>query len=157
MGIKEVVKHPAPILLTSALSIQIVEDDPTLVVEISALIQDMIDTMNSVGGVGIAAPQIGVAQCVIVYKTRFSIVGLVNPEIVASSGHARSFGEGCLSCPDEFFDLRRKKDIVVEGYTIRDGKLMYFREKVTDRTTSFRMQHEIDHLHGITIKERAKK
>ena len=157
MGIKEVLLHPAPILLTPSASIQIEEDNTAQIAEISALVQDLTDTMIAAEGVGLAAPQIGVLQRVIVYRTNYGIVHLINPEIVAFSGYVRSFDEGCLSCPDFWVDVRRKKEIVVHGYTVKAGKIVEFREKVRDKTTSFRIQHEVDHLDGITIKERARK
>ncbi len=116
---------------------------------LSILIDDMIETMRSAKGVGLAAPQIGILKRVVVIDVGDGLMELVNPEIVDSSGEQKA-EEGCLSCPGAY------------GVTLRP---MYATVKAKDRfgnekeykghglkTRAF--CHEIDHLDGILFKSR---
>lgn len=120
------------------------------------LIDDLIDTMRegATPGVGLAAPQIGVARAVIVaepppdYEGSEAIyrgvVALVNPEIVLASGAPVVIEEGCLSCPGVTAEVERPGSVIVKGLD-RDGKPVKL--EVSGALARI-FQHEIDHLNG---------
>ena len=122
------------------------------------LIADLIDTMRvSPACVGLAAPQIGIGERVVVVdvtghpKTRIShgLLCLVDPVIVDSSGHEVG-REGCMSVPDLTANVVRAERIVVQGID------QHGRERViaTDAFEARALQHEIDHLDGRLILDR---
>ena len=122
------------------------------------LIADLIDTMRiSPACVGLAAPQIGVNQRVIVVdvtghpkaKTEHGLVCLIDPVVVDSSG--RSVGrEGCMSVPDLTANVARAKRVVVQGIDQNGAE----RVIATDAFEARALQHEIDHLDGLLILDR---
>ncbi len=122
------------------------------------LVADLIDTMRiSPACVGLAAPQIGVNQRVIVVdvsghpkaKTEHGLICLIDPVVVDSSG--RIVGrEGCMSVPDLTANIARAKRVVVQG-TDQHGTE---RVVVTDAFEARALQHEIDHLDGLLILDR---
>jgi peptide deformylase len=111
---------------------------------IKKLTSDMLETMYSVSGVGLAAPQVGVSLrlCVIdVDSPRKSPVVMINPEIILCESKIIS-KEGCLSFPGFFENINRFEKIIV-GYTNLNGnrqeiKIQNFLAKA--------VQHEVDHL-----------
>lgn len=108
------------------------------------------------GGVGIAAPQVGINRNII-WVQRFDKAGepfevYLNPKIVWSSKLMRKGAEGCLSIPDERGDVFRHYTIEIE-YQDRKGKK--HSEKV-EGFTAVIFQHEIDHLNGILFTDRLK-
>jgi len=119
-----------------------------------ALIDDMIETMYAAPGIGLAAPQIGVARrvCVIdlsVGKRGGEVITLVNPEFVERTGMQLE-EEGCLSLPGFNATVPRPERVVVSGFD-RDG---------TPRTVegtgllARALQHEMDHLDGVLFLDR---
>jgi peptide deformylase len=121
--------------------------------EVQRLIRDMFDTMYAEDGVGLAAPQVGVSQRVIVIDPREPDVApfaLVNPVIVRSSDELDRAEEGCLSIPGLKEIVERPAAVTVEGLG-RDG------ERVTmeaDGLLARIIQHEVDHLDGILFLDR---
>ena len=117
---------------------------------IQDLIDDLIETMRSAEGVGLAAPQIGVLLRVIVIEyVEEETEGvhqtvLVNPEILSKEGEWLA-EEGCLSIPGYFGNVPRAERVVVRGKD-RSGK---DRRIKTDGRLAHILQHEIDHLDGI--------
>ncbi|MBR4152889.1 MAG: peptide deformylase [Selenomonadaceae bacterium] len=107
-------------------------------------LDDMAETMYASDGVGIAAPQVGVAirACVINVdkKTRYD---LINPVITKREGTVIG-NEGCLSCPNLFGDVERAEKIRIE-YTSRFGKKKILE---ADGLLGRCIQHELDHLDG---------
>ena len=126
--------------------------------DVHSLIDDLIETMRaSPACVGLAAPQIGVSQRVIVVdvtghpkaKTCHGTVALIDPVIVDSSG--KDLGrEGCMSVPDLTANVSRAKRVAVSG-TLVDGASTVI---VTDGFEARAFQHEIDHLDGMLILDR---
>ena len=124
----------------------------------SGLIQDLLDTMEvSPACVGLAAPQIGVAQRVIVVdvgshpKTTVTngLIVLVDPVVVEHSG--RVVGrEGCMSVPDLTANVARATAIMVAGRDASGGRV----EMRTEGFEARALQHEIDHLNGMLILDR---
>lgn len=122
--------------------------------EIRRLAYDMIETMYAAKGVGLAAPQVGVALRVIVFDRdpqgkRRRPMGLVNPRIVEAEGEEVA-EEGCLSLPDIRGDIRRAARVLVEGLSLEGQPVQIEAEGISARL----LQHEIDHLDGILIIDR---
>ncbi len=122
---------------------------------ISSLVQDLWDTLKASDGCGLAAPQIGVSERVLVvdgddvaeeytYLKGFKRA-LINPVIVEESQKKCEYDEGCLSIPGIYASVVRPETITVEYY---NEKL----EKVTETFDKFgarMVQHELSHLDGI--------
>ncbi len=118
---------------------------PALDKKLQKLIDDMIETMQSVGGVGLAAPQVGVSLRVIVLQMPDEEpFAIINPEIVKRSGE-QEVTEGCLSAPGYYGEIKRSASVTVKGLD-REGKP--FRVKATDLLAEA-LEHEVDHLNGI--------
>jgi len=118
---------------------------PTVDGSIRRLIDDMVATMQQQGGVGLAAPQIGVSlRVVVIQLPDEEPFALVNPEIVKRSGE-REVVEGCLSVPGYAGDIRRSVSVTVKGWD-RWGKPV--RIKATGLQAQA-LEHELDHLNGV--------
>jgi len=116
---------------------------------IRALVSDMFETMYDAPGVGLAAPQIGVLQRVLVLDTRprqpeVQPVAMINPRIVSTEGGPSVYREGCLSIPGEAEEVERPAIATVEFLDV-DGDLQRLRCEGLLATAA---QHEIDHLDG---------
>ena len=105
---------------------------------------------QSSDGVGLAANQIGVDSRVCVIKVKQPII-LVNPEIVGKFGKS-FFQEGCLSFPGDYVLTERWTDIVVKADNHQNQLFFSFK---TNALECVCVQHEIDHLDGITMFDRA--
>ncbi len=117
------------------------------------LIQDMFETMYEADGVGLAAPQVGVSQRVIVIDPHEQDVkpfGLVNPVIVQSARDLERGEEGCLSIPGLKDIVERPAAVVVEGLDADGQPLHLEAQGLLARV----LQHEIDHLDGILFPDR---
>ena len=117
------------------------------------LLDDMAETLLSSGGVGLAAPQVGVLRrAVLVIETNVpegeeeKLIELINPEIIESSGEQYG-AEGCLSFPDEYGLVKRPLDVTVRAQD-RNGE--FFTVCGTGLTARC-FCHEIDHLDGIVF------
>jgi len=118
---------------------------PTVDGSIRRLIDDMVATMQQQGGVGLAAPQIGVSlRVVVIQLPDEEPFALVNPEIVKRSGE-REVVEGCLSVPGYAGDIKRSVSVTVKGWD-RWGKPV--RIKATGLQAQA-LEHELDHLNGV--------
>jgi len=112
--------------------------------EIKDLIQDMMDTMRSANGVGIAAPQIGVNKRIAIVTINEKLKVLINPVIVPITDKTQGFWEGCLSVPDMRGWVERPKLIIVY-WLDEEGKSHHME---TNSFLAAVFQHEIDHLDG---------
>jgi len=119
--------------------------------KIKQLLDDMSQTMYHADGVGLAAPQVGVSQRIIVIDVGEGLIELINPVITASEGSLISM-EGCLSVPGIYGDVERCTTVTVEGFDRHRKKV---RISATDLLAKA-LQHEIDHLEGILFIELAK-
>ena len=111
--------------------------------ELKQLAADMFDTMHAAHGVGLAAPQVGRKERMMVIEVAEQQYVLVNPEIIESEGKL-TWEEGCLSIPEIYADVNRAKVVTVRA-TGLDGK--EFELQGTD-LLGVCLQHEIDHLDG---------
>ncbi|MBM3514223.1 MAG: peptide deformylase, partial [Alphaproteobacteria bacterium] len=116
----------------------------------SKLMNDMLETMYDAPGIGLAAPQVGIARRIIVLDTSKPKearrpIRMANPEIVWSSTEKRLHEEGCLSLPEEYQDVERPDKVRVR-YCDETGATQ---ELEADGLLSVVIQHEMDHLDGV--------
>ncbi len=141
MAILPIVRAGHPVLREKARRVRTIDSS------IHKLIEDMWETMYDAPGVGLAAPQIGVALRVIVIDTHdHEPIALLNPEIVKRSGERR-VDEGCLSVPGFRGEITRSVKVLAKGIDPRTGKEV--RVKSEDDLFAEALEHEIDHINGI--------
>jgi peptide deformylase len=148
MAVLEIVTYPNPVLTRRAEEVEKVDGT------IRKLISDMVDTMYANGGIGLAAPQVGVSKRVVVvdvrlYEQSSSLISIVNPEVVAE-GEEVIHEEGCLSVPECVEGIKRKTWIKVRGLNERGREI----EVEGEGMLAIALQHEIDHLNGKVILDR---
>jgi peptide deformylase len=141
---RPIILHPDPRLK------KLSDPVPDLSDELRALADDMLETMYAAPGVGLAAPQVGVLQRLVVLdcvkaenETPRPLI-MFNPEIVSASDEMNTYEEGCLSIPEQYADVTRPRDVEVR-WIDRDGKE---RTEVFTGLWATCAQHEIDHLDG---------
>jgi peptide deformylase len=139
MAVLQMRVYPDPVLRQKAKRVTKVDR------RVSQLIDDMIDTMHATGGVGLAAPQVGVSLriAVIELPSEETIV-LVNPEIVKRSGEME-VTEGCLSLPGYRGDIKRSTKVTVKGLDQHGRETRIRGEGLLAEA----LEHEIDHLNGM--------
>lgn len=116
--------------------------------QLPGLVNDMFRIMREKRGIGLAAPQIGETVRVMVVEYGSVCAVMINPVIVKRPGKiVTSIGEGCLSYPGLKADRQRNKRVIVEYFDENWKKV-----KLDARgLLAFIVQHEIDHLNGVTI------
>jgi peptide deformylase len=132
--------YPDAILREKALPVE------NLTAEINELLENMASVMYEGGGVGLAAPQVGVLQCIIMGDIGEGLLSLINPQIIQQNGQD-SLEEGCLSLPGIQVEINRHQTILVRGI---DSKGKECELELTGLMARV-VQHEIDHLNGILI------
>jgi peptide deformylase len=142
--------HPAPTLRDTSAPVPEVDN------RVRALLDDMLETMYNAKGRGLAAVQIGVLQRLVVIDTDWKEDApnpqfFVNPEIVWSSTTTMSREERCLSIPNTPKEVIRPDRVRVR-YLDRDGAS---REVEMTGLMAMVIQHEVDHLEGVLILDRA--
>jgi peptide deformylase len=120
--------------------------------DLQILIDEMIVTMRYREGTGIAAPQVGESLRLIIVEHEDKMYVMANPEIIQSSKETEVNIEGCLSVPNIGTKVERALKITVKGQD-RNGKPIRIKAK---GWLARIFQHEIDHINGILIVERAK-
>ena len=107
------------------------------------LLDDMRQTLTNAGGVGLAAPQVGLLKRIVVIDIGEGVIELINPEIISASG-SQTDDEGCLSVPGKYLPVTRP-DVVEVRAVNRFGKAFTMKgEGLLARAFC----HEIDHLDG---------
>ena len=107
------------------------------------LLDDMIDTLYESGGVGLAAPQVGVHRRMAVIDIGDGLIELIDPEIIAEEGE-QTGTEGCLSYPEHWGIVTRPNKVTVRAAD-RDGNV---REITGEELLARALCHEIEHLDG---------
>ena len=136
--------HPDPRLKKMCATLPDVDD------RIRKLTDDMLETMYDAPGIGLAAPQIGVLDRIIVMDCvkdedeAPNPMVLINPEIIAASDETNVYEEGCLSIPDQFAEVTRPKQVQVRWMDLNGGE----QTQEFDGLWATCVQHEIDHLNG---------
>lgn len=144
MTIKPILIHPDPRLKKVAKPVPDISD------ELRVLADDMLATMYDAPGIGLAAPQVGVLERLIVVdcvKDDGDMprpLVMFNPEVIARADELSTYEEGCLSIPDQYAEVTRPAEVTVR-WLDRDGS-----EQQEDFAGLWAtcLQHEIDHLEG---------
>lgn len=144
MALLPIITAPDPRLKTVASRVDAVDDD------IRRLMDDMLETMYAAPGVGLAAPQVGISQRVIVVDVARTgdapePMQMANPEIIEASSERSTVEEGCLSLPEHFAEVKRPERVRIR-YLDRENEI---RERDMDGFLATCIQHEMDHLDGI--------
>ena len=142
--IRSILIHPDPRLKRICTPVDDLSDG------LRALADDMLQTMYDAPGIGLAAPQVGVLERLIVMdcvkeegETPRPLV-MFNPEILAASDETSVYEEGCLSIPEQYAEVTRPSAVDVR-WIDRDGNE---RQETFDGLWATCVQHEIDHLNG---------
>ncbi|HJA28965.1 MAG TPA: peptide deformylase [Candidatus Olsenella pullicola] len=147
--LKEIVLSPDPRLARECEPIETIDD------EVRALAKRMLKIMYAADGCGLAGPQIGEMRQIVVIDVDWSGKGskknpyvLINPRVVTADGPEKEGSEGCLSFPGVSVRVRRPSHVVVQARNL-DGDLMQY--EAADNLMAVCLQHEIDHVHGVTM------
>jgi peptide deformylase len=141
--IRPILTYPDPELKKKSAPVTVINE------KIIELARDMAETMYAAPGVGLAAPQIGVHQRVIVIDVAGKdeppeLITAINPVIIHADGETYE-EEGCLSVPKYAANVRRHARVVVKGLNLAGEEVTWKAEDLL----AIAFQHEIDHLDGI--------
>ena len=141
MAVYPVLTYPDPILRQVAAPVTVFDD------ALAAFVADMFETMDHKRGIGLAAPQVGRLDRIMVigYKKRRFV--LINPVIRSFGSKKTVLEEGCLSLPRVLVDVIRPNSLVVDAYDV-SGEPIQLKEKGMVAKV---IQHELDHLNGVLI------
>ena len=144
MAKKKIIVEPDPILRKKSIKLEKVD------LEVKKLMDDMLETMYSAPGIGLAAVQLGILKRVIVIdiskeETKKNPLFLVNPVINHKSKNLSTHEEGCLSLPGHYAEIERPAECNL-SYLDYDGKKRDLQAKGLLATC---IQHEVDHLNGV--------
>lgn len=140
-----VVKYPDPVLRRPTVPVRRISPG------VQALIDRMMRIMKNANGLGLAAPQVGVSERVIILAPlEESPIAVINPEIVSTGGGQVMGQEGCLSIPRLYGDVMRYVDVELKGLN-RKGKPIHL--KLTGMGARI-AQHEVDHLDGVLFTDK---
>jgi peptide deformylase len=160
MALRTIVTLPDPVLRRKARPVKKFDKN------LQTLIDDMIETMRDAPGVGLAAPQVGISEQVIVVEyaepeevdegeepieVEPKLYVMVNPEIVKSSLETVVGVEGCLSIPALVGEVERAEEVRIRGFN-RHGQPMKLK---VDGWLARIFQHEIDHINGVVFTDLA--
>ncbi|OUX42202.1 peptide deformylase [bacterium TMED277] len=143
MTVKKILMYPDPRLLKQSVKIKNIDT------EVKTIAEDLVDTMYSAEGVGLAAPQIGINKRIFVMdcndgQEKREYVIVINPEVISSSEELKTYKEGCLSIPEITEEVVRPEKVQV-NYEDLSGKL---KTEKLDGLWATCFQHELDHLNG---------
>jgi len=151
MAILEIVKYPAPILRDKSIPVHQIDSS------IRKLATDMLETLYAAPGVGLAAPQVGISEQLVVIdisndpKNRDPLI-LINPRIIYSEGDIVG-EEGCLSILEGYGDVHRFRLIKMKFLDLSGKECEMTAEDFLSRV----IQHEVDHLEGVMFIDRMSK
>lgn len=116
------------------------------------ILDDMVETMEYAGGIGLAAPQIGINLNIFIILIDDVLRKVINPEIIESSDEKTEREEGCLSIPGIYKKVERPARIRVRYLNEKGEKV----EEELDAMRARAFQHEFDHLNGVLYTDRLK-
>ena len=140
MAILTILEFPDPKLRIKAVRTNVIDE------KLQSIIENMLETMYSAPGIGLAATQVNIHKRLLVADVtndQTEPYVLINPEIIHKEGKTVT-QEGCLSVPDYYADVERAEKIVV-NYLDQEGKMQ---KKEFNELLAVCIQHEIDHLDG---------
>lgn len=141
--ILEIKKYKEPVLKKRAQEVEKIDE------RVRNLVKDMLETMYTHQGVGLAAPQIGISERIAVVDIGDGPRIFINPVILKKIGKIIS-EEGCLSVPGTFLKIKRAEKIIIEALDKEGKKFKLEANGLLARC----LQQEIDHLDGILILDR---
>jgi len=150
VAVREIVLLGDPVLRQESAPVEVFDD------ALRELVSDMFETMYHANGVGLAAPQIGISQRILVIDVHdeddpeSGRLALINPEIVVESEEIDRAGEGCLSIPGLEEIVARPWAVQVRGFDPEGNEV----EIEADDLMARALQHEIDHLDGVLFLDR---
>lgn len=141
--LRTILTYPNPELRKKSAPVNIITDS------IRELVKDMAETMYDAPGIGLAAPQIGIHQRIILIDISGKneppdLIVAINPTIVHAEGEAYE-EEGCLSVPSYAANVRRHASVIVKAVDLEGNEQTWKAEELL----AIAFQHEIDHLDGI--------
>ena len=140
MAIRKVRKIGDPVLRETSNNVEKI-DKPVL-----DLVSDMLDTLEEEGGIGLAAPQIGITKRIILVRYEDKVETYINPEIEIIENKKIEGDEGCLSIYSiQGFQVKRYPRIKIRTTNIKGNTEEFIAEDFLARV----IQHEVDHLDGI--------
>jgi peptide deformylase len=140
MAVKEVRKIGDPVLREKSKKVEKVDES------VIQLVRDLSDTLKETGGVGMAAPQIGVSRRVVVINVDNRMYTFINPEIEVLDDQKIRSDEGCLSIYSiKDFNVKRFSKVRVRAKNLKWKDVEVVAEGLLARI----FQHEIDHLNGV--------
>ncbi|MDO8577975.1 MAG: peptide deformylase [Dehalococcoidales bacterium] len=130
---------PDPVLRLKAKRVKVFDGS------LHKLVDDMLETMHDAGGVGLAAPQVGVPlRVVVIGIPEEEDIVLINPQILTKFGE-RVVDEGCLSIPGYVGEVKRAVTVIVKGKAPSGKEIRIKGEEMLAHA----LEHEIDHINGI--------
>jgi peptide deformylase len=120
--------------------------------KVARLSEEMVETLYSAHGVGLAAPQVGIERRIFVYDVGDGPKTVINPVIVESSGEWE-YVEGCLSVPDLSWPIVRPMQVHMVGRDLDGNEVSIEGDELLGRV----LQHELDHLDGVLLLQRLDK
>lgn len=144
MPLLNIICYPDRILRTKSCPVENIDD------KIVNLANSMIDTMYDASGIGLAAPQVGITNNLLVIDLgaqmeNGSAITLINPRITASNNSKVLGEEGCLSIPDMYADVVRYEKVEVKGMDLNGKEIVLELEGLLAKA----IQHEVDHFNGV--------
>jgi peptide deformylase len=155
MALRQIVFNPDPVLRRKARKVTEFNKD------FQVLVDDMVETLREAPGVGLAAPQVGISDRLIVVEygdeedeeAPKKLYVVANPEIIKASEETVDGVEACLSIPGLAGNVMRHEAITIKGVNRRGQPIRIKAEGWLARI----FQHEIDHLEGVLFTDRASK
>lgn len=127
----------------------------TIDAQVRSLAKRMLKIMYAADGCGLAGPQVGEMRQIVVIDVDYDGTRgsknpyvLINPKVIVADGEPRETSEGCLSFPGINVLVSRPSHVIVQALDL-DGDLLQY--EANDNLMAVCLQHEIDHLHGITM------
>lgn len=111
--------------------------------KLQVLIEDMLDTMYEAGGVGLAAPQVGILRRIVTIDIGDGPIIMINPKLICSDGE-QTDGEGCLSLPGKAGKVTRPNHVIARAF---DENMEEYEIEATELLARA-ICHELDHLEG---------
>lgn len=147
MALLPIITAPDPVLKTKAKPVSNITGD------LVTLLDNMLETMYHSRGIGLAANQVGVLDRVLVMDVewrddqRGTPLQMINPEVVWQCDALSVYNEGCLSFPGQFSDVKRPAEVKIKYLDIQGNEQLLEAEGLLATC----IQHEIDHLDGVTF------
>ena len=140
MAIRKIRKIGDPVLRETSSNVGDIDKS------VLGLVSDMLDTLENEGGVGLAAPQIGITKRIIIVRYEDKVDTYINPEIEALENKKVEEDEGCLSIYSiQGFQVKRYPKIKIKATNVKGNTEEFIAEDLLARV----IQHEMDHLNGI--------